>query len=139
VLNLNIRARLFVAFGLLVILSAGFSIWLNFMGARSSTDVGDLNKMANIVFSLKDVQLQVGQVRLMTWQFLASSDENILATSQPLYTEIEQAYDGIARQITDRRDQEAFAAMHAKATSLLQATKNVTRLKLKATTTSVEL
>ena len=138
-LTLDIRARLFAAFGLLVILSAGFSIWLNFMGARSSTDVSDLNKTANIVFSLKDVQLQVGQVRLQTWQFLASGDESILANSTPLYTEIEQAYDGIARQITDPRDREAFAAVHAKATSLLQATKNVTRLKLNAATTQAEL
>jgi methyl-accepting chemotaxis protein len=131
--RLKIRGRVFLGFGLLLLLIAALASVSVFLGGKTQYAVSEVQRTSAVVTGLKDLLLYVRSARVATWSYLALGDAKYLKDQDDAFEQFDRAYASLQTHVVTPQGRQLIMDFHDSIVELEAKTKTADALKATGT------
>ncbi len=131
--KLRISTRLYVGFGILIVMLCIISSYAFVAGNAINNAVAEAKRTSGIVVSLKDMLLTVRQGRVQAWTYVATGDESYLKARDKAFADIKTQTADLQSRLRPGPGRQLFADFVASVTDFEAAVVKLDDLKTRGT------
>ena len=135
--NLKIRGRMFLGFGLVIVMTLLMSAGAYISGNQTINSVLRAEQTASIVAELKDALLSMRLVRSQTWEYVATGESTASTARTEAFAKFEKQYEHIESRVKSPEGHQLLVAFHDKVTAFTRISQKICDLKAKGQTIDV--
>ena len=132
--RLKIRDRVFLGFGLLLLLIAALALVSVILGSKTRDAVSETQRTSTVVSGLKDLLLDVRSARVATWSYLALGDTKYLKDQDEAFEQFSRDYAVLQSHVVTPHGRQLIASFHDSIVELEAKTKSADTLRTTGTT-----